>query len=340
VQDRTKPLRPVHDLGGAALRALAALAAAGLAAAGLAAPATAAALDLPAGAQLTAERAEVLGSYAVPTAAWSATGLPATTVEGPVLRRSWRVPGAASSLATLAALRAQLLARGYGVVFECEGDGCGGFDFRQAIEVIPAPEMHVNLADFRFLSARRAGADGEGDATGDSWATVLVSQSRDVGYVQIVLAGPGALPDAEEAELSTKAPGAAAVTAAAAPLAETLEAKGRAVLEGLAFDSGSARLAAGPYPALAALAEYLRARPDRRVILVGHTDAAGPLAANIALSRERARAVVAALVREHGVAPAQVAAEGVGFLMPLRSNLTEAGRAANRRVEVVLTSTQ
>ena len=76
------------------------------------------------------------------------------------------------------------------------------------------------------------------------------------------------------------------------------------------------------------------------VLLVGHTDAAGGLEANIALSRRRAASVVAHLVGELGVSRAQVSAEGVGYLVPRASNLTDQGRAENRRVEVVLTSTQ
>ncbi len=332
VKDRRRP-------GASALRRRPGLRVAGAAVlgAGLASAAAAPAFEMPPGALRTAEAAEAFGRYNVPTAAWTGSGLPATPVEGPVLRQAWRLPGAESSATTLAALRAALLAEGYAVVFECEDEGCGGYDFRFATEVIAAPDMHVNLADFRFLAARRSGDGGEG---GEGWATALVSQSRDVGFVQIVLAGQAPPPAAPVADLSTKAPGAAAVTAAAAPLAEALESQGRAVLEGLAFDTGSSRLADGPYPALSALAEYLRARPDRRVMLVGHTDAAGSLAGNIALSRERARAVVAALIRDHDVPAAQLSAEGVGFLMPLQANLTEAGRAANRRVEVVLTSTQ
>ena len=46
------------------------------------------------------------------------------------------------------------------------------------------------------------------------------------------------------------------------------------------------------------------------------------------------------LVDRYGVDPAQVAADGVGFLSPIASNQTEEGREANRRVEVVLTTTE
>lgn len=91
---------------------------------------------------------------------------------------------------------------------------------------------------------------------------------------------------------------------------------------------------------LGALADYLKQNPARQVTLVGHTDAVGSLDANIALSKRRARSVMQYLTQELGVSASQVAAEGVGYLAPRASNLTDAGREANRRVEVTLTSTE
>jgi outer membrane protein OmpA-like peptidoglycan-associated protein len=71
------------------------------------------------------------------------------------------------------------------------------------------------------------------------------------------------------------------------------------------------------------------------VVLVGHTDASGGLAANVALGAKRADAIRARLVAS-GVPTAQVSAEGAGYLAPRASNLTDEGRRLNRRVEVVL----
>jgi OOP family OmpA-OmpF porin len=73
-----------------------------------------------------------------------------------------------------------------------------------------------------------------------------------------------------------------------------------------------------------------------RVALVGHTDATGSLDANIALSRKRAASVKDRLVRAYGIAVSRLDAEGMGYLAPIASNLTQAGRDANRRVEAVL----
>ena len=74
--------------------------------------------------------------------------------------------------------------------------------------------------------------------------------------------------------------------------------------------------------------------------LVGHTDASGGLDVNIAVSRQRAQSVRQRLIDRYDIPARQVDAQGVGYLSPRASNLTEAGRQKNRRVEVMMTSTE
>jgi OOP family OmpA-OmpF porin len=121
-------------------------------------------------------------------------------------------------------------------------------------------------------------------------------------------------------------------------LAARLLAEGHVVLGGLQFPSGSASLAEDRYESLAGLAAFLAANPTASIVLVGHTDATGTLAANTALSRARAQAVRTRLIGAHGADPDRIAAEGAGWLAPVASNLTPEGQAANRRVEAVLLS--
>ena len=114
---------------------------------------------------------------------------------------------------------------------------------------------------------------------------------------------------------------------------------GAVALDDLIFASGKAVLQDQDYASLAALAAWLKANPTQRVTLVGHTDATGSLAANTALSKQRAAAVRDWLIRHYGVAGAQIDAQGAGYLSPRATTQTPEGRALNRRVDVMLTST-
>ncbi len=312
-------------------------------------PAFAFTAGFPANATIMAEQRERFASLALPVGPWAEDGVPARRVEGAVERRAWRVdtPGI-GTLELLAPLRAGLVEQGYTILFECSASECGGFDFRFAIDVLPEPEMHVDLGDYRFLAAERTGEDG-------GFVSVLVSRSSRAGFVQMIRLDPdGAGP---QMTASTKAappvaralagPSAVALPSAEAPvgspgaasaMAQAL-AESAVALEDIIFETGSAQLDAGDTPSLGALAAYLAANPDHRVAIVGHTDASGGLEGNVALSKRRAEAVRKHLIEAHGADPDQVMATGVGYLSPRDSNLTAEGRARNRRVEVILTAT-
>ena len=310
-------------------RAERALAACLIACAGL--PAAALTLELPDGARPTAEDRAAPDSHFVPAGPWRAeAGVPGRRVEGAVTRRAWRVAGPArTTLQVIAPLREQLREQGFEIVFSCRDRACGGFDFRFAVEVLPAPAMYVDLTRYRFLSAVRVQADGATEHL-----TLLASRSEGAGYLQAIHVAQGGAAPLAVSGAAPLAPHPEPAEAPALPVA--LERRGHAALPGLDFASGAAELAGQDHPALAALAAYLRDRPGRRVVLVGHTDAVGALEGNIALSRARAEAVMRRLTGRHGVDPGQLSAEGVGFLAPVASNLTEEGREANRRVEAVL----
>ena len=72
-----------------------------------------------------------------------------------------------------------------------------------------------------------------------------------------------------------------------------------------------------------------------KVHIVGHTDNVGIFDSNMKLSRDRAEAVVKALAGNYSISAARMQAGGVGPLSPAASNLTDSGRAKNRRVELV-----
>lgn len=79
----------------------------------------------------------------------------------------------------------------------------------------------------------------------------------------------------------------------------------------------------------------LQRYPDTRVIVTGHTDNVGAASYNQRLSERRAESV-AAVLRGSGVAPGRIVTRGAGQTSPIASNQTDAGRAQNRRVEIVI----
>lgn len=305
-------------------------------------------LDLPASGTLQRELVGDPDSYRVPVAPWMDGTLPVIEVTGRVLQQAWRIQ--IEGITTLQVMRPlvdQLEAAGYEVLFECGGQACGGFDFRFGTRVLPAPDMYVDLFDYRFLSAR---------APGPEYVTLLVSRSSGTAYVQIIHVGadgsapPKVAPSAGQRPVARPSQNGGAngagisqiptLPAQRQPLARSLVTQGHVILTDLEFDTGSSSLGAGPFGSLTALARYLRDDPTRRVALVGHTDTVGDLQANIALSRRRANAVRARLIEAYDVPASQLEAEGMGYLSPIASNLTPEGREANRRVEAVLLNTE
>jgi outer membrane protein OmpA-like peptidoglycan-associated protein len=107
----------------------------------------------------------------------------------------------------------------------------------------------------------------------------------------------------------------------------------RVVLQGVNFEFNKATLTDSARVILEEVAKSLAANPGVRVQVGGHTDSKGTEAYNLALSRERAKAVEDFL-EANGVSPAQITSRGFGESRPVASNRTEEGRAQNRRVEL------
>ncbi|WP_102223827.1 OmpA family protein [Acidimangrovimonas sediminis] len=309
----------------------------------LAAPgAQALTFDFPASAVLTDEQDSPMGSYSFPTAPFADGNLQTQRAEGPVSQRSWRIDQRdLTTLQVMAKLRDQILKAGFSPLFECATEACGGFDFRYALKILPEPQMHVDLADFRYLVARR------GDKGTPKYLALLVSRSTDSAFVEVVQVGlplpSGAAAAAAPSTASVADDAAAPATgqpAAPGSLAAALAAGDSVALDDLNFASGASDLSAGNYASLARLAAYMQSHPDQHITLVGNTDTTGGLAPNMALSKARAESVRQRLISQYSVEPDQISAEGIAYLAPRASNNTSEGRAQNRRVEAMVDSTQ
>jgi outer membrane protein OmpA-like peptidoglycan-associated protein len=125
------------------------------------------------------------------------------------------------------------------------------------------------------------------------------------------------------------------VTVNAAAMAADIAQSGHASIYGIYFDTGKSVLKPESDATLAEISKLLAADPALKLDVVGHTDNVGGLASNMTLSKQRADAVVAALVSKYRVSAARLQSAGVGPLAPVATNKTEDGRAKNRRVELV-----
>ncbi|MEP3845776.1 MAG: OmpA family protein [Paracoccaceae bacterium] len=297
-------------------------------------------LTLPRNALETASQNTDPDSYFVPLNVYQDGGLQGATLEGQVRRSVFRIasPGV-TPLQILAPLREQLEKSGYDIVLDCADVECGGFDFRFAIETLPAPAMYVNLRDFHFITAIQGDSGAPENAV-----TLLVSTAVSAAHLQVIQAGNlGDEPDQFTNEISEDVPAPEAPPipsnsrqAASTNVQEALTTLGVAQLAGLQFQTGSSALGDGPFDAISALAEFMGSDSERRIAVVGHTDNVGSLAANISLSRARAQSVRQRLINSFDIQASRIEADGVGYLAPIASNSTEEGRNRNRRVEVVL----
>lgn len=102
----------------------------------------------------------------------------------------------------------------------------------------------------------------------------------------------------------------------------------------LNFDTDSDAIRPDSKPVVEEIVKLLRADPQLKLKVEGHTDNSGQAERNRELSRQRAESVVRA-VTGLGIDVARLQAAGVGADKPLADNGTEEGRARNRRVELV-----
>ena len=116
---------------------------------------------------------------------------------------------------------------------------------------------------------------------------------------------------------------------------DELSEKGRWSTQGILFESGKSDLKPESTPTLKSIAAALKAHPDLKVEIQGHTDNVGSAASNLTLSQARAEAVKAALTSDYAVSADQLSAKGYGDTKPVTKNTTPEGRANNRRVEIV-----
>ena len=107
------------------------------------------------------------------------------------------------------------------------------------------------------------------------------------------------------------------------------------VLHDIYFATGKTTILDSSEPALNELHQFLLARPDQRIRIVGHTDNVGSDRSNQILSEGRCKEVRQAMI-DRGISPDRIKTEGRGERDPIVPNDSEDHRQMNRRVEIVL----
>ena len=107
-------------------------------------------------------------------------------------------------------------------------------------------------------------------------------------------------------------------------------------LVGLSFDSGASQIKPENFDLLAKVEKAIDVFPRSELIIEGHTDSHGGDDFNQKLSQERAESVQQYMINAMRIPTYRLIATGYGETRPVASNETEAGRARNRRIDIVI----
>ena len=256
-------------------------------------------------------------------------------------------PPGRSPLEVLRNYQQDAKANGFSVVYECEAEACGresaltggnNFNF-----------LNTMLRDERYNAPRSsAHACAAGEQTAGFRYTLMENaasgETRAVMSWKPLVKGY-AVPCPDEIENHTsvlllrvqaKAMETKMETISASEMSQSLSATGKVAIYGILFDSGKAEIKPESKAALDEIGKLMKANAALKLHVVGHTDNNGGLEGNFALSKNRAAAVRDALMKQFAIAGDRLTANGVSYLAPVSTNATDAGRAKNRRVELVL----
>jgi len=207
------------------------------------------------------------------------------------------------------------------------GNGLASFPVLLNSQRVSLPAVHAQcttddgLADFYFL-------DDLDNPLALAWK---LGTSDTLQLVKISYpAQPAASPAAGSSAAQTEA-GAGG----GQQIEEELKQTGQAEVYGIYFDFASDKIKPESEPVLREIADALSHNPAWKLRVEGHTDNVGGDQYNLDLSQRRAEAVKLALVTRYHIAAERLSPQGFGSTRPKEPNDTLAGRARNRRVELV-----
>ncbi|RZL61420.1 MAG: OmpA family protein [Variovorax sp.] len=281
-----------------------------------------------------------VGLFKEPFQNWGGGRPDLLQLEGKVSAYYYRLPAGRSLLEVQRNYEASLKAKGFTLLFICAtaNSSCykprpdrppttDAYDLARALDVPDWPRLGGNsllpMAYYFEVSGRYLLAK-QPNAKGTTYASILLGEGKpahgNYAYVRVV--------ESQAME------GDKIVFVDATAMQKGLAESGRINLYGIHFDLDKDVVEPESQPTLNEMTKLMRASPQLRLQVVGHTDSQGDGAHNKSLSHRRSVAVIAALVKA-GVDPRRLTTRGAGAAEPIAPNDNEAGRAKNRRVELI-----
>lgn len=251
------------------------------------------------------------GEYKLVTGLTAKGEFEGEALKGKVTRIVYENPAGRSTLETFANYEQALSGAGLTTIYTCALDECG-----------PA---YARSAWSRY-NGLFAAADGDPRYLGGK-----LTKNGNTAYVALMVGKIRTQLDIVEIQGMQ----GDMVVVDAAALGQAIDRDGKVSVYGIYFDTDKTEVKPESKSTLEEIAKLMRDRPKLALYVVGHTDMTGTLEHNRTLSEGRARSVVKALVGGHGIGAARLEGHGVGPLAPVATNASEAGRAKNRRVELV-----
>lgn len=266
-------------------------------------------------------------------------------VEGKRGHWVYLLPEGTSTLAAIRNYQNAVKAKGGKVLFECQGQECGGGQRNLSSGGGGQQGLAMYLWPDDKITDKR-GSPGHcalrGGLKEQRFTALEIPSSNAHAAVLAFVAAPGAecknfdgrtfvMVDTAE----TKAMAQTMDNPSADEMVASLTTSGRVALYGILFDSGKTEVKPESRATMDEIGKLMAANKSLKLLVVGHTDNIGGFSPNLELSKKRAEAVVAMLVAQYKVAPGRLQAFGVSYASPVATNVEDGGRAKNRRVELV-----
>jgi OmpA-OmpF porin, OOP family len=271
----------------------------------------------------------------------------AEALEGRFTRIVYVAPANRSPLEVMRNYQEEVTGKGGTILFSCRDEACGGDNSRSTdgggghqsllMRIYPPADVKASYksngycAVTDYINGLRYAAMRLPTSGGNAHAAIAVYSLRGGTYCEALKERTIVVvtliePKAREQRM---------VTVGAQEMNAALGRDGRIVLYNILFDFDKADIKPDSKPQLEEIGRLLQGSPNLRLHVVGHTDNVGQLTYNMDLSRRRSQSVVQALVQANGIAAVRLTGHGVGPLAPVAPNTDDAGRARNRRTELV-----